>query len=133
MKQNPVVLFDGVCNLCNKAVQFIIQRDKNHLVKFSALQSETGRRLQQEYGLPPETISSIILIADGKAYTQSTAALKLCKYLTALWPLLYGFIIVPTFIRDGVYRWVAKNRYQWFGRQDHCMIPTPELKNRFLQ
>ena len=133
MKESPVILFDGVCNFCNGAVNFIIQRDKKSLIKFAALQSEAGRKLLQRFNLPIDELSSIILIEDGNVFTQSSAALKLCKYLTGLWPLMYGFIIVPLFLRDGIYKWIAKNRYKWFGKKDHCMIPTPEVRTRFLQ
>ena len=133
MKESPVILFDGVCNFCNGAVNFIIQRDKKSLLKFAALQSEAGRKLLQRFNLPTDELSSIILIEDGNVYTQSSAALKLCKYLSGLWPLIYGFIIVPLFIRDGIYKWIAKNRYKWFGKKDHCMIPTQEVRTRFLQ
>ena len=133
MKESPVILFDGVCNFCNGAVNFIIQRDKKSLIKFAALQSEAGRKLLQRFNLPTDELSSIILIEDGNVFTQSSAALKLCKYLTGLWPLMYGFIIVPLFIRDGIYKWIAKNRYKWFGKKDHCMIPTQEVRTRFLQ
>ena len=133
MKESPVILFDGVCNFCNGAVNFIIRRDKKSLIKFAALQSEPGRKLLQRFNLPTDELSSIILIEDGNVFTQSSAALKLCKYLTGLWPLMYGFIIVPLFIRDGIYKWIAKNRYKWFGKKDHCMIPTQEVRTRFLQ
>jgi len=130
--REPVILFDGVCNFCNGAVNFVIRRDKKSKIKFAALQSDAGQRLLHEYKLPTEVFSSFFFIEDGKAMSQSTAALKVCKYLTAMWPLVYGFIIVPTFIRDGIYRWIAKNRYKWFGIKTTCMIPTPEVKERFL-
>ncbi|MEP7109213.1 MAG: thiol-disulfide oxidoreductase DCC family protein [Ferruginibacter sp.] len=129
----PTILFDGICNLCNGAVNFVIQRDKKSLLKFGALQSEAGQQLLKQFNLPVSALHSFIFIEKGIAYTQSTAALKVCKYLTALWPLLYGFIIVPGFIRDGIYNWIAKNRYKWFGKQDQCMIPTPKIIDRFLQ
>lgn len=133
MNSNSTILFDGVCNLCNGAVTFVIKRDKKSQIKFAALQSETGQRLLKQFNLSANIFNSFIFIEDGIAYTQSTAALKVCKYLTAMWPLLYGFIIVPGFIRDRIYKWIAKNRYKWFGKQEQCMIPTPELKERFLQ
>lgn len=133
MNSNSTILFDGVCNLCNGAVTFVIKRDKKSQIKYAALQSETGQRLLKQFNLSANIFNSFIFIEDGIAYTQSTAALKVCKYLTAMWPLLYGFIIVPGFIRDRIYKWIAKNRYKWFGKQEQCMIPTPELKERFLQ
>ena len=128
----PIVLFDGVCNLCNSAVQFIIRHDKKNIFMFTSLQSDTGQKLLAQYDLPLNELNSFILIENNKAYTRSSGALRVIKKLKGLWPLLYGFIIVPKFIRDGVYNWVGRNRYKWFGKQDACMIPTPGLKARFL-
>ena len=132
MSSDPTILFDGVCNFCNGAVNFIIKRDKKSRIKFAALQSGAGRQLLKEYDLSANIFNSFIFIEEGIVYSHSTAALKVCKYLTAWWPLLYGFIIVPKFIRDGIYKWIAKNRYKWFGRQEQCMIPRPEIRDRFL-
>ena len=132
MNDNPVILFDGVCNLCNGAVDFVIKRDTISQFKFAALQSEAGQKLLQQYNLPRENFNSFVLIKEGKVYTKSAAALKVCKHLTGLWPILYGFIIVPSFIRNAVYQWIAKNRYKWFGKKQQCMLPTAALKNRFL-
>jgi len=132
MESNPIILFDGVCNFCNSSVNFVIDSDKKKVIKFAALQSEAGQQLLQQYHLPTSEFNSFVFIEAGKVYTASTAALKVCKYLTALWPLLYGFIIVPKFIRDGIYNWISKNRYKWFGKKDQCMIPTPEVRSRFL-
>ena len=128
----PIVLFDGVCNLCNSAVQFIIRHDKKNTFMFTSLQSDTGKKLLAQYDLPLNELNSFILIENNKAYTRSSGALRVIKKLKGLWPLLYGFIIVPKFIREGVYNWVGRNRYKWFGKQEACMIPTPELKARFL-
>ncbi len=133
MKNNPIILFDGVCNLCNGAVQFVIKRDKKGSINFAPLQGDYGQQLLKQHHLPMEEFNSFLLIENGKVYAQSTAALKVCKYLTGGWPLMVGFIIVPTFIRNGIYRWIAKNRYKWFGKKDACMIPTAELKSRFIQ
>ncbi|MCW3092844.1 MAG: yuxK [Ferruginibacter sp.] len=132
MADHPIVLFDGICNFCNGAVNFAIRRDKKATIKFAALQSAAGQQLLQQFNLPFTKFNSFVLIEKGRAFTKSTAALKLCKYLTAFWPLLYGFIIVPAFIRDGVYQFIAKNRYKSFGKLDQCMIPTPQVKERFL-
>ncbi len=132
MKQQPVILFDGVCNFCNGAVNFVIKRDKKALIQFAPLQSEKGRLYLRQFGLPEADMKSFIFIEDGKAFTRSTAALKVCRHLGAAWPLCYGFIIIPKFIRDGLYNWIAKNRYKWFGTKDQCMIPTPEVRKRFL-
>lgn len=132
MKETPTILFDGVCNLCNGAVNFVIKRDKHSYIKFASLQGDKGHQLMRQHNLQTGVFNSFIFIENEKVYTESTAALKVCKYLTGLWPLLYGFIIVPKFIRDGIYKWIAKNRYKWFGKREQCMIPTPETRSRFL-
>ncbi|MEY2917880.1 MAG: putative protein yuxK [Bacteroidota bacterium] len=132
MKQQPIILFDGVCNFCNAAVNFVIKKDKQAVIQFAALQSEKGRLFLRQFNLPQDEMKSFVFIEDGIAYTQSTAALKVCRHLRGLWFLCYGFIIIPKFIRDGMYNWIAKNRYKWFGVKDQCMIPTPETRARFL-
>ena len=132
MINQPIILFDGVCNFCNSTVNIVIRKDKKKLIKFSALQSNTGKELLLQYGLPVDKLNSFVFIENGKAYTKSTGALIVCKYLSGVWPLLYGFIIVPSFVRNVVYDFIAKNRYKWFGVQQQCMIPTPEVKERFL-
>jgi predicted DCC family thiol-disulfide oxidoreductase YuxK len=129
---NPVILFDAVCNLCNGAVQYVIKHDKKKLFHFASLQSEAGQRLLQQHGLSPTDFNSFILIADGKVYSKSTAALMVAKQLSGIVQLLSGFIIVPKVIRDAVYNLVAKHRYKMFGKQETCMLPTPELQSRFL-
>jgi predicted DCC family thiol-disulfide oxidoreductase YuxK len=128
----PVVLFDGVCNLCNSAVQFIIKRDKKNIFRFASLQSPIGQKLLEQYHLPTNELNSFILVENNKVYDRSTGALRVVKRLKGLWPLLYILIIIPKFLRDPVYNWVGRNRYKWFGKKDECMIPTPELKARFL-
>ncbi|MEJ7588546.1 MAG: thiol-disulfide oxidoreductase DCC family protein [Ferruginibacter sp.] len=133
MAGEPIILFDGICNLCNTAVTFVIKRDKRSRIKFATLQSDTGRQLLEQYHLPTGIFNSFVLIEQGVAYRGSTAALKVSKYLAALWPAMYGFIIVPAIVRDGLYQWIAKNRYKWFGKQEQCMVPTPEITNRFLK
>ena len=132
MKESPIVLFDGICNYCNAMVNFAIQIDKKALLKFAPLQSEAGRTLKEKYKVN-SAIDSIILIDQGKVYTHSDAAIRITKYLR--WPskALYAFIIVPKFIRQPVYKWVAKNRYKWFGKKENCMVPSPEVKARFLE
>lgn len=132
MKQQPVILFDGVCNFCNGAVNFVIKRDKKALIQFAPLQSEKGRMFSRQFGFSEEDMKTFLFIEDGKVYTKSTAALRVCRYLGALWPLCYGFMIVPKFIRDGIYNWIAKNRYKWFGKKETCMMPTPEVRTRFI-
>jgi predicted DCC family thiol-disulfide oxidoreductase YuxK len=125
------VLFDGVCNVCNYWVQFIIKRDPNAQFRFASLQSEEAQLLLQAHE-QKVTLDSIVLLQDGKVYTESTAILQIFKKLTGMWKLLSVFQIVPKFIRDSFYRWFAKNRYRWFGQQESCMIPTPEVRQRFL-
>ncbi|HQW84490.1 MAG TPA: thiol-disulfide oxidoreductase DCC family protein [Ferruginibacter sp.] len=132
MNDKPIILFDGVCNFCNNAVNFTIKRNKKGNIFFAAIQSDAGQNILQQYHLPKDEMQSFIFIENEKVYKQSTAALRVCRHLTALWPLCYGFIIVPKFIRDSIYNWIAKNRYKWFGIRQECMIPTPEIKARFL-
>lgn len=132
MSTRPIILFDGICNLCNRLVQYIIKHDPGASFKFASLQGKPGQYLLKKYGLPPNRLNSFVLIQNNKAYTSSTAALKVAKQLKGAIKLLYGFIIVPPFIRNAVYRAIAENRYKWFGKRDECMIPTPSLKERFL-
>ncbi len=126
-----IVLFDGVCNFCNDAVNFIIRRDVEGQFKFAPLQSETGQELRQKYAIKPD-VDSIVLIEDGMAFTHSTAALRIAKRLGGILSLAYVFMILPLFIRDFFYRAFAKNRYRLFGKKEVCMIPTPEVRERFL-
>ncbi len=132
MHPQPVILFDGVCNFCNSAVNFVIKRDKKGIIKFAPLQSDEGMKLLAQYNLPSQDMRSFIFIENNQCFTRSTAALRVCRYLDPLWQLMYGFIIVPRFIRDGIYDWTAKNRYKWFGQKSKCMVPTPEIQSRFL-
>lgn len=132
MYDQPVILFDGVCNFCNSAVNFTLKRNKKANIRFAPLQSEAGQKLLQQYNLPVTDMQSFVFIEKGKAYQRSAAGLSVCRHLRGLWPWCYGLIIVPEFIRDGIYNWIAKNRYKWFGVQQSCMIPTPEVRTRFL-
>jgi predicted DCC family thiol-disulfide oxidoreductase YuxK len=132
MNQPCILLFDGACNLCNKSVQFVIKRDKKARVKFASLQSEVGKQIMLQFNIPTEYIDSIVLIEFGKVYYKSSAALRLCKKMDGLWPLMYIFMIVPKFLRNTVYDYIARNRIKWFGKTDTCWVMTPELKNRFL-
>lgn len=138
-----VVLFDGVCNFCDASVNFVIDHDSEGYFKFAPLQSEAGQRLAAEYGLVSESvgsspdsdlipIDSVILIEDGQAYTHSSGALRIVRRLGIPWSLMYAFIIVPAPIRDYFYRLFAKYRYRMFGRKDQCMLPSPEVRARFL-
>ena len=126
------MLFDGVCNLCNSSVQFILKRDKKNQFLFGSLQGETGQAYLQQFHLPAGTLNSFMLVEGDTMYTQSTGALRMLKHIGGAWSLLYAFIIVPQFIRDGVYKLIAANRYKWFGRQDACWLPAPGLKEKFL-
>jgi len=132
IEEHPIILFDGICNLCNSAVQFVIRHDKKRLFRFASLQSEAGQSLLQKYHLPENNFNSFVLIRNDKAYTNSGAALRVARQLGGGISLLYGFIIVPPFIRNAVYRLIANNRYRWFGKKESCMIPTPDLRSRFL-
>ena len=126
---NPVVLFDGVCNLCNGAVRFILARDPAARFRFASLQSDAARRLLGGGG-PVETI---VLLEAGKTYNKSTAALRIARGLRFPWPLFYAFVTVRRPLRDLIYDWVARHRYRWFGKRDTCMLPTPELRERFME
>ena len=130
---HPVVLFDGVCNLCNSVVQFVIKQDRKSRFRFASLQSPFGQQILHRFNLPNTEFNSFIYLENGKLYTKSTAALRLAKTLGGPWKLLYGFMLVPPFIRNGVYNWVARNRYKWYGKQETCWLPTPDLKLRFIQ
>jgi len=128
-----IVLFDGVCNLCNYSVTLIIKKDKKDIFRFAALQSEIGRHLIQKYHIDTSKLDSILLI-EGKYYSyKSTAALRIAKYLKGWYSLFYVFIIFPPIVRNFFYDIIAKNRYKWFGNKESCMIPTPELKAKFLE
>jgi len=131
-EENPLILFDGVCNFCNRMVNFAIRHDKKAKLKFAPLQSEAGQKLREQYSVPPGA-DSIILIENGKSYTYASAAIRICKYLD--WPAkaLYAFIIVPAFISQPLYKWFARNRYKWFGKREECMVPTPDVRERFLE
>lgn len=117
MKRHPIILFDGVCNLCNGAVQFIIERDKKQHFRFASLQSKIGQEYQQKAGLALDKIDTILLVENGKIHQKSTAALRIARQLDGFWSLLFVFIIVPAFIRNAVYNFIAKNRYRWFGNK----------------
>ena len=132
-ENKKIILFDGVCNLCDGAIQFIIKHDKKDIFRYASLQSEIGRKLVAERGIDPEEIDSIMLIEPGVAYyRKSTAALEISRDLSGGYSLLKNFLFVPEIMRDGIYDFIARNRYKWFGKKEHCMIPTPELKAKFL-
>ena len=126
------ILFDGVCNLCNGFVQFVIARDPSSRFRFAALQSAAAAHLLASNGAPPSLQDSVVLVEGSRVFTRSTAALRIVRWLRFPWPLAYAFVVIPRPIRDGVYDLVARRRYRWFGRRDACMVPTPELRARFL-
>lgn len=128
-----IILFDGVCNFCNATINFLIDRDKKGVFRFAALQSEPGREILTKHHITAITnFDSVMLEKEGKLYQKSDAALEIARNMDGLWRLLYGFRIIPKFIRDFVYDLVAKNRYRFMGKMDACRIPTPELRARFL-
>lgn len=128
-----VILFDGVCNFCNSSINFIIRHDTKNRFHFAPLQSEPGAAIIKLYNLPEAFLSSVILIENGKAYVKSTAALRIARRLNGGWPLFfYAFIILPPFCRDWVYNIIARNRYKWWGKKESCMVPTPEVRKKFL-
>ncbi|MEY3243158.1 MAG: hypothetical protein RIR11_4597 [Bacteroidota bacterium] len=127
-----LLLFDGVCNLCNGAVQWIIVRDKKAVFQFAALQSDAGQRALNHLGLPTQSFNTIVLIKGDRYLIRSDAALEIAVQLGGFWRLAGIFKIVPRFIRDAVYDFIANNRYRWFGKQEQCMLPRAEWKGRFL-
>lgn len=132
-KNTQIILFDGVCNLCNGAIQFIIKKDKHRIFRYASLQSEFGKKLLEERNINPKKTDSIVLINPTVAfYVKSSAVLEISKKMSGLYPVLSVFLILPTKFRDWIYDFIARNRYQWFGKKEACMIPTPELKALFL-
>lgn len=131
--QHPVILFDGVCNFCNSAVNFIIKQDKKRIFRFAALQSETGQKLLQQHNVSSDELDSFVLIEGSKAYKRTTAALHLYPKFGGAWKMVKLLWIIPAFIRDGVYNIIAKNRYRWWGKKESCMIPSQGVRSLFLQ
>jgi predicted DCC family thiol-disulfide oxidoreductase YuxK len=127
-----LLLIDGVCNLCNGSVRFILPRDRRKRFVFASLQSAAGQRILERLGLDREEFHTMVLLEGDRTYLESTAALRIFRHLGGLWRLVYGFILVPRPVRDRVYRFIARNRYRWFGRSDQCSLPTPEMEERFL-
>ena len=132
MNHSPIILFDGICNLCNGAVQFVIKHDPLKHYTFASMQSHSGQKLLLQYKLEQKDFDSFILIQDNTVFTKSTAALLVAKNLTGPVQLLGKLIIVPAVARDAVYNVIARNRYKWFGKKNTCMVPTPALQSRFL-
>lgn len=131
--EKPVLLFDGVCNLCNYWVNFVIDRDPEGRVMFAALQSDAGRQLLMQYNLDPEAMDTVVLIDNGKVYQRSDAIIRLSSHMKGGVRLLRTGVVFPRFVRDVIYNAVARKRYKWFGKRDQCRMPDPELKGRFLE
>ena len=132
MKKHSIILFDGVCNLCNWSVQFLIKHDPEKKFLFASLQSDKAKKLLADYSIDTDELNSFILVENERIFTKSTGALRVLKQLKWWSVLFYCFILVPKFIRDGIYNFIAKKRYRWFGRKDECMVPSPEISSRFL-
>ncbi len=131
-RENAIILFDGVCNFCNDSVNFIIERDSKNYFKFAPLQSQIAEDLLRTHKIDVNETDSIVLIENGSAHTFSTSALKIARHLSGMWSSLYVFIVVPKFIRDFFYKLFARYRYKLFGKRDRCMMPTPEIREKFL-
>ena len=137
MTEAPIMLYDGVCNLCNGSVQFVLKRDRHHVLRFCALQSATAPRLLADFETPTfqagaGALDTIYLLDKGRLYDRSSAALRIAWKLKFPWPLLAMFLIVPKPLRDAVYNWVGRNRYRWFGRSETCQIPDAAARQYFL-
>lgn len=133
-KQKQLILFDGVCNLCNSSIQYVIKYDKNDRFRFAPLQSDIGKQIIAKYEIDTTKTDSILLYSNENGISaKSTAALKVAKQLGFPRNVMTVFLIVPAFIRNWVYDYIAKNRYKWYGKKEACMIPTPELRAKFLE
>ena len=131
-ENKSIILFDGVCNLCNASVKFVIKHDKKEQFLFASFQSDAAKEIMLHFNLKNLNLDSIVLIDDGKIYEKSTAILRITRHLNSGFKLLYFFIVIPKFVRDWLYSYIAKNRYRFFGKRESCRIPSLELKNRFL-
>jgi predicted DCC family thiol-disulfide oxidoreductase YuxK len=131
LQVTDTVIFDGVCNLCARSVQFILRHESEPRFQFTPVQSAAGARLLAAHGHSVEDVHTFVLVSEGKVYTRSTAALRIAKHFRGAWQLLRVLWIVPRPLRDALYDFVARNRYSWFGKSDSCLVPTPELRARF--
>ena len=131
-ESTPVILFDGVCGLCNRWVSWILHHDRGEIFRFAALQSHAGQNLLEQHGLNGLELSTMALIEQDEAHVRSQAALRSLKLLGAPWSIFFALILIPAPLRDWVYNWVAGHRYQWFGRLDSCVVPDPGVADRFL-
>ncbi|MEX2606301.1 MAG: DCC1-like thiol-disulfide oxidoreductase family protein [Kiritimatiellia bacterium] len=132
MSPEPIILFDGPCTFCQKSVRFILRHEKSPQLRFASLQSETGKTLRETYRIPPDN-DSMILIRNAEAFTGSDAAIRVCAHLRAPWSWLHAFRHLPAFLHAPVYRWIARNRYRWFGKDETCPLPDPDQAHRFLE
>ena len=128
----PIVLFDGVCKFCNGSVNFIIDHDVTRRFRFAPLQSSAGQELLRRHGLPTSDLDTMILLERGRAYARSSAALRIARGLGGWWSLLAILFAIPPFLRDGAYAVLARNRYRWFGKENSCRVPSPDIRARFL-
>jgi predicted DCC family thiol-disulfide oxidoreductase YuxK len=128
----PIIFFDGVCNFCNAWVQFVLKRDESAVFRFASLQSKAAASLLTKYGIDPQSLDSVVLMENGRCYTGSTAVLRICRHLKGAWKWVSLFRIIPRPLRDYLYHQFAKRRYRWFGRTESCMMPTKEMRDRFL-
>jgi predicted DCC family thiol-disulfide oxidoreductase YuxK len=127
-----IIFFDGVCNLCNASIDFIIQRDKKDRFLVGALQDEWSKKVLSKYGVKRDYLDSLVLLENQEIFYKSTAALKIAKSLSGLWPVFYPLIVLPQEFRNVIYDWIATNRYRWFGKKSTCRLPSPEEKVKFL-
>jgi predicted DCC family thiol-disulfide oxidoreductase YuxK len=130
--EHSIILFDGVCNFCNGAINFVLKQDKKRVFRFAPLQSQAGQKLLQQYGLTTKDFDSFVLIDDGKVYKKSAASLRVMNKLPWYWKEAQVLRIIPIAFRDAIYDFVARNRYKWFGKKEQCMVPTAEIRSRFL-
>jgi predicted DCC family thiol-disulfide oxidoreductase YuxK len=128
----PIILFDGVCNFCNGAINFVLKQDKKGIFRFAPLQSQIGQKLLEQYGLATKDFDSFVLIDNGKVHKKSAASLRVMNKLPWYWKEAQILRLIPTPFRDAIYDFIAKNRYKWFGKKEQCMVPTAELRERFL-
>jgi predicted DCC family thiol-disulfide oxidoreductase YuxK len=133
MLQESILLFDGHCSLCNGAVDFVLKRDTKKKLLLASIQGTAGQGVLKKYELPPSYLDTLVLVEEGKVYLGSTAALRVARFLGGGWPLFYGLIIIPKGVRDRIYQWISRNRYQWFGRRDTCRIPSASESAHFLK
>ncbi len=132
MDNKALILFDGVCNLCNGAVRFIIRHDVHAYFQFASLQSPQAKKVLRDKGIEGEGMNSLALIENGVIYRKSTAVLKIFRHLSGLWKACNLFLVIPRFVRDGIYDFISRNRYRWFGKKSVCMVPKPEWRTRFI-